>query len=144
MDGISRATLKGDHMPITAIFAGLLTLLYVVLTVRVVGARRGQRVSLGDGGNIDLTRRIRAHANFAEYTPLALLMMALAENLKATPLLLWAIGVLLVIGRLSHAYAISVPMKTFAPRVLGMVLTIGVMIVLALLCLTRGIQLILL
>ena len=131
-------------MPITAIFAGLLALFYIVLTVRVVGARRGEKVSLGDGGNMELTRRIRAHANFAEYTPLVLIMMALAENLKATPLLLWVIGALFLIGRLSHAYAISVPMKTFTPRVLGMILTMGAIIVLAILCIVRGTQLILL
>ena len=46
-------------MPIIALYAALLTALFVVLSVRVVAARRGSGAALGDGGNPDLLRRIR-------------------------------------------------------------------------------------
>jgi uncharacterized membrane protein YecN with MAPEG domain len=65
-------------MPITALFAGLLAPLYIVLALRVIGSRRSARVALGDGGDPALTRRMRVHANFAEYAPFTLLLMGLA------------------------------------------------------------------
>ncbi len=66
-------------MTITPIYAGLLTLLFVALSVRVIGGRRMAGVGLGDGGNRLLLRKTRAHGNFAEYVPFALILMALAE-----------------------------------------------------------------
>jgi uncharacterized membrane protein YecN with MAPEG domain len=71
-------------MPITALFAGLLAPLYIVLALRVIGLRRSAGVALGDGGDPWLTRRMRVHANFAEYAPFTLLLMGLAESLHAS------------------------------------------------------------
>ena len=71
-------------MTITPIYAGLLTLVFVALSVRVIGGRRMAGVGLGDGGNRLLLRKTRAHGNFAEYVPFALILMALAE-LQAGP-----------------------------------------------------------
>ena len=59
-------------MPITALFAGILAPLYILLALRVSAARRSGKVALGDGGDKNLSRRIRVHANFAEYAPFAL------------------------------------------------------------------------
>ena len=61
----------------------LLALFFVVLTFRVIGKRRVARISLGDGGDRGLLRRQRAHANFAEYVPLALILMICAEMQQA-------------------------------------------------------------
>ena len=70
-------------MPITALYAGLLAPLFLLLSVRVIRQRRGAKVAVrGDGGDAMLLRRMRVHANFAEYVPLALLLMALAENCR--------------------------------------------------------------
>ncbi len=69
-------------MPITAFYAALLAVLFLVLSFRVIGVRRGQRVEIGDGGDKELLRRMRVHANFAEYVPLALVLLALAEVLE--------------------------------------------------------------
>ena len=66
-------------MSVTPIYAGLLALLFILLSMRVIGTRRAARVALGDGGIPALLRRQRVHGNFAEYAPLALLLMALAE-----------------------------------------------------------------
>ena len=67
-------------MEITALYASLLAPLFILLSVRVIGARRSARVPVGDGGNTVLLRRMRVQANFAEYVPFALLLMALAEK----------------------------------------------------------------
>ena len=79
-------------MPITALYAALLTALFVALSVRVVAARRGSGAALGDGGNPDLLRRIRVQGNFAEYVPLALILSGLAEGLHTSVWLLHLLG----------------------------------------------------
>jgi uncharacterized membrane protein YecN with MAPEG domain len=61
------------------LYAGLLALWLVVLSLRVIQARRAARVSLGDGGNRALQRAIRGQANFAEYVPIALLLLLILE-----------------------------------------------------------------
>ena len=60
--------------------------------------RRRMRVPLGEGTSEDLRRRLRAHANFAEYVPLALILMALLELQGAGGIVLNIIGVLLLVG----------------------------------------------
>ena len=55
------------HAPITALYAGLLGLLILVLAFRVVAVRRATEIGLGDGGNALLLSRIRIHGNAAEY-----------------------------------------------------------------------------
>jgi len=110
-------------MSITPVYAGLAALLFVFLSARVIGARRSARVDLGDGGNRALLRRQRAHGNFAEYVPLAIVLMALAE-LQGTPtLVLHLIGVILIAGRLVHAYGVSQEPEPIKLRTLGMTLT---------------------
>ena len=113
-------------MSITPLYASFLTLVFVFLSFRVIGLRRAQKIGLGDGGDRDMLRRIRAHGNFAEYCPLALLLMALAELQNQPDWRIHAIGGLLVAGRLAHAYGVSNGLGT--PRVAGMVLTFAALI----------------
>jgi uncharacterized membrane protein YecN with MAPEG domain len=115
-------------MTITPLYAGLLTLLFVVLSIRVIGMRRAAGVGLGDGGNRVLLRRQRAHGNFAEYVPLALVLMALAELQHLPPWLLHAIGLLLLAGRAAHAYGLSQEPELTKGRVAGMALTFAALI----------------
>ena len=117
---------------ITAVYAALLAVLLVVLSVRVVGVRRAKKgVSLGDGDDADLRGRIRAHANFTEYTPMALLLMAMAEALGAAGLIVHALGLALTAGRIAHAVAISPVRLDLLLRTIGMSLTFAVLIVAA-------------
>ncbi len=120
-------------MPVTAFYAALLTLLFIALSIRVIGGRRSNRVSVGDGGNGDLLRRMRMHGNFAEYAPLALILMALIESLQADRWIVHALGVVLLIGRISHAYGMSGD-GHMQFRVAGMMMTFAVLVVSALLC----------
>ena len=125
-------------MPITALFAGLLALLFVGLAVRVIGARRGARVSIGDGGDKTLTRRVRVHGNFAEYVPMALVLMGLAESMGAWKPTLWLTGAALLIGRLLHAYGVSQINETLAFRITGTALTFTAILLAGVLCLILG------
>ncbi|MBR9814231.1 MAPEG family protein [bacterium] len=95
-------------MIITPLYAGLLAILYLALSYRVVQGRLvADGPGLGDGGNASMLRRIRGHANFAEYVPIILVLLAMLE-LGAWPAwLLHGLGAALLIARLLHGYALS-------------------------------------
>ena len=121
-------------MAITPFYAGLLGLGLVLLSVRVIGQRRRAKAALGDKGDKLLQRAIRAHANFVEYTPLALLLIALAEWQGSPGWLIHILAATLVVGRALHAWGISQEPERFVFRQAGMMLTFGVLIVAALAC----------
>lgn len=127
-------------MPITALYAGLLTGLLVILTFRVIGRRRAQRVEIGDGADSDLLRRMRVHANFVEYTPYALILMGLAESLRAAPLMLHAIGLTLLVGRVIHAYGLAQTPHIMRLRVSGMVMTLTAIMAAAVGCIVLALS----
>jgi len=90
-------------LTITMFYAGLLVLLYLALSLQVIRLRRTLQVGLGSGGNEVLDRAVRAHANFAEYVPLGLLLLALIEIGTAAPgWLVHLLGLTLLVGRLMH------------------------------------------
>ena len=122
-------------MQITAFYAALMAVLFLYLSVRVIGWRRDRRVEFGHGEDIELLRRTRVHANFAEYVPFVLVLMALAESMQPPDLLLHVAGVLLVVGRVIHAYGVSQSPPIMRYRVYGMWLTFASMTLAALLCL---------
>ena len=67
-------------MVVTPLYAGLLTLWFALLSVRVMNIRRSG-IAFGDRGDIGVTRIVRAQANFAEYVSLALLLMGFLRSL---------------------------------------------------------------
>ena len=121
-------------MPITALVAALLAPLYLLLTLRVVSQRREAKVAIGVGGDKPLLRRSRVHANFTETVPYALILMGLAENLLTPRAVMYAIGVCLLAGRLSHAYGVSQDKENFSFRMAGMILTFAAIAIAALAC----------
>lgn len=114
-------------MSITLFYAGLLAIWFLVLSVRVV-QKRGE-VSLGDGGDPALIRRIRGHGNFAEYAPLILLLMAMLEYGGLQAWLLHALGVTLVVARLLHGVALSFTSHWKFGRFYGALLTFILLLV---------------
>lgn len=121
-------------MPITAFYASLLAMVFTVLSIRVIRARRGARVALGDGGDPILLRRIRVHANFAEYVPFAVVLIGLAESVGTDGRLLHVLGSALFACRCLHAYGVSQDKENLTLRVLGMASTFTIIIVAALAC----------
>ena len=120
---------------ITAFYAALLAVLFIYLSLRVVGWRREHRVEFGHGENFELLRRMRVHANFAEYVPFALLLMALAESMVPPDLVVHLAGLLLIVGRLLHAYGTSQSPPIMRYRVYGTVLTFTAIGIAAIACL---------
>jgi uncharacterized protein len=126
---------------VTATCAGLMAALYLHLTFRVIRLRRGRRVDMGDAGERLLQRYVRAHANFAEYAPLGLLLLLLVELGGWPSWLVALLGLMLLAGRLAHAWSFSVAELRLTSRTAGMVLTTTMLGVAALLCLLQGLGL---
>ncbi len=124
---------------ITAIYAGLLALLFLGLSARVIAYRRANGLSLGDEGDRALLNRMRAQANCAEYAPLGLLLLWMTEAMGAPAAALHVLGLMLLLGRAAHAYGFSAHPQIIGLRVAGTVLTLTMIGVAALGLLTHGI-----
>ena len=128
-------------MHITGIYVALAALLVLLLSVRVTLARRALKVSLGDGADKELTKRIRAQANAIEYLPLALLLLLCLEWNQTQPAILHAFGIVLIIARVLHGYGLSTSGGLSPGRLIGTALTWTLLLVMALLLLWQAIVL---
>ena len=114
-------------MNIIPFYAALLALLFIYLSAQTIKVRRRVRVAVGDGGNSEMLRAMRVHANFAEYVPFTLVLLGMLE-LQASPAwVLHALSVLLLASRCLHAYGLSQADENFRFRVLGMMGTFATM-----------------
>ena len=123
---------------IAAIVAAGLGLLGVLLAVRVIVTRVRLGVNAGDGGHAVLAQAIRAHSNFAEHAPLAVLLLALAEASGAVRWAIIALGAVLVVARLASAWGLNHTLGPSQPRQAGAGLTLLVTVVASLLLLYRA------
>jgi hypothetical protein len=109
--------------PITALYAALLALLFLALSVLVIRQRLKAKVALGLGKAEGLLRASRAHGNFAEYVPILLVLLLLLELGGSRPWLLHALGAAILLGRVLHASGISRSPERLVLRQAGMLLT---------------------
>jgi uncharacterized membrane protein YecN with MAPEG domain len=116
-------------MLFTPIYAAILGLGFVGLSFLTLRLRRQNKIALGDGGNPQLLRAIRVHSNFAEYVPIALILIYMTESIGAPIYLIHFLGISLLIGRLSHAWGVSQENEDFKFRVFGMIATFNAIIV---------------
>jgi len=105
-------------------YTALNALIMLVLSILVVRARVVTQTEIGDGGKPAMAGPLRAHANNAEYVPMALLLMwALVTPLGASIWLIHGVGLPLTIGRLLHAIGLTNSTGTSTLRFLGMIFT---------------------
>jgi uncharacterized protein len=90
------------QLHVTALYAGILALLYVALAAYVIQGRAQYRVNLGDGDHPAMVRRIRIHGNFSEYIPFCLLLMLILEQGRVSAWLLHVAGIVLIVGRIAY------------------------------------------
>ncbi|MEO9822974.1 MAG: MAPEG family protein [Paracoccaceae bacterium] len=109
---------------ITLLYAVLLTIWLLVLSVRVITFRRQNLVEIGAGEGRTLEFRMRAQGNLTEYAPIALLLMALLEMNGLPDWALHGLGLMFLAGRLAHGWSFSFANGHMRFRVIGMVLTL--------------------
>jgi uncharacterized protein len=110
-------------LPVTLTTAAACATLQLALSALVISRRAHTGISLLDGGDTLLTRRMRAHANLTETAPICLLLLALLELAAAPRALLLATAGLLIVGRLLHASGLVRHGDNWARRA-GMVATL--------------------
>jgi hypothetical protein len=106
-------------LPVTALYAAALGLIFIVLGGLTGRARGAAQVSLGDGGKPELIEAIRRHANFAEYVPLILVLFAIIELNGAPKSWLHGLGSVLVVSRLLHPFGLHYDRMNSFGRIVG-------------------------
>lgn len=124
------------HIPVTGFATAVCGLLLVALALRVSQLRMRHGVALGDGGNAELNRAVRAHANSTEQAPIFLLMSLCYELYAGSSWLLIGLVALFLLGRLSLSWGLSRGNINRARR-LGASLTYFTQLALALALLTQ-------
>ena len=102
---------------------GLLGLILLFLSLRVVRLRNNLMIELGDGGNDELRRAIRAHANFVEYVPICLLLILVGQGMAVSGWIILVAMIALVVGRALHAIGLSGNAGPSPGRLVGTLLT---------------------
>jgi uncharacterized protein len=120
-----------EPIAITGLYASLLTLLYFVLSIRIIKLRWRDKVALGTGDSKDLLKAVRIHANFAEYAPIVLILVLMMEVSGAAPWLLHLLGAAFFAGRILHAVGITKTASSSWMRFVGMLSSFLVMLVAA-------------
>jgi hypothetical protein len=130
-EGISTMTV----LPVTLAAAGAAAVLNVWLMVRVGQIRTGAKISIGDGGNDHLVRRMRAHANFTENAPFVLVLIGVIElSGRGSPWLAY-VAAAFILARISHALGMEAgdgPPTRLIGVVVTMLVQLGLAIVAAL------------
>ncbi len=115
-------------LPTTLCLAAAAVLVNFWLGIRIGKLRQTAKVSVGDGGNEPLLRRMRAQANFIEQAPLTLVLVAAVELAGKGGAWLAPAAAVFVIGRIAHAIGMD---GSFKPgRSIGMLTAIAFQLVL--------------
>jgi uncharacterized protein len=94
-------------LPTTLSMAAAAALINIWLSMRIGRLRHAVGISVGDGGNELLARRMRAQLNFAENVPLVLILLAAIEMTgKGGDWLGW-VGAAFMAGRVAHGFGMD-------------------------------------
>ena len=114
-------------LTVTLTFAAAAAVLNLWLAMRLAPFRVGKGISIGHGGDARCEARMRAHANFTEYTPFVLILFALIELAGGWPTGLWAMAAAYVLARIAHAFGMERPAPSKL-RIAGMLVTFAVLL----------------
>ena len=118
-----------SDISISLALAAVFGLLHVFFTLRVGNYRFKSKISLGDGGDHELRNRVRAHGNFIENVPIALLLILLNDLDGAQDSSLAVMGSILLASRLTHYLTIVTNRLPWILRPLSMLGTLGTILV---------------
>jgi len=108
-------------LPITALYASILMIFALALSIRAGGVRgkTGISVLFGEPPNMELAERVRVHQNFLEYVPLAIILMGIIELNSGNATFLHVFGVVLIFSRIAHAIGLKHDNMGHPGRVIG-------------------------
>lgn len=112
-------------LPVTLTIAGAAAILNIWLMIRIGQVRSSEKVSVGDGGNEKVLRRMRAQANFIETAPFILILIGLIEltsGADQSPTWLWIVGGIYLLGRVAHGIGMD-DGKFGKGRMIGTIIT---------------------
>lgn len=114
-------------LPITLTITAAATLINLWLASRTSQVRLASKVSVGDGGDPRLIARMRAQANFVEYTPFFLILLGLIELAHGSATWLWLVAIAYILARISHAFGMDRPAPNKL-RMLGILATFAILL----------------
>jgi uncharacterized membrane protein YecN with MAPEG domain len=119
---------------ITSLYAGLLGILFFIISIQVIIGRRSHKISLGPGPNNEIGKLVSAHANFTSYAIFLIVLLGFLEYQELFPE--WVIhtfGCLFTLGRILHFKAFASGKMNFPIRKFGMHLTLWPLLLLGIL-----------
>lgn len=127
---------------VTMTTAGVLGVIYLILSMRIVFFRVNKKISLGVPADSKdpMFKLNRVHGNFSEYIPFLLFMMFLLDITRSNPLLLKISGGALILGRILHWLGIINKRVPNWQRMLGAGLTFTVMGIFSIALIWKGIS----
>jgi uncharacterized membrane protein YecN with MAPEG domain len=117
-----------ENITIVALYAGLNALLLIILSMVVGKHRMAQKqIEPGSIGEGALPRAIRAHGNFIENAPAAMVMLLVLALVGMSATFLHAFGAVFTVARAAHGYGMMQEKHPNPFRAAG---TMGTMLVL--------------
>ncbi|REL26426.1 hypothetical protein DXX93_07430 [Thalassotalea euphylliae] len=117
------------ELAITGLYTSLLAILFIALSFNVSRLRLKHKVSIGGDGVKPLEKAIRIQANFTEYVPLALIMLAVLELAGLAAMWLHILGLTILLGRVLHAMGLTKTLGVSLARQIGTLATFMVLLV---------------
>jgi uncharacterized protein len=108
-------------LAITLTMAAAAAFVHIWHLYRCGSVRMKKGILHGDGGDTLMHRRMRAHSNYIENTPIFLMLLALVEYHTGAETWLWVVGYAFIIGRILHAIGMDKDGENF-PRMAGVLL----------------------
>jgi uncharacterized protein len=127
-------------LSVTALYAGLLALVGIAIAGFAGRARVAAGVSLGDGGKPQLLEAMRRHANFVEFVPLFLVLLAIVEINGLARTWVHALGLIVLVARIVHPFGIKMDTMNTLPRFIGTVGTFLPTVAVALIAVWQGLR----
>ncbi|MCB0326758.1 MAG: MAPEG family protein [Bdellovibrionales bacterium] len=115
----------------TSLYAGILSLLYFVISIETIQARGREKVSLGTGSENQIIHLVSAHSNFASYSPIFLILLLLVEQNQINTFVLHLSALVFLAGRILHYLSMRTKETTIKKRKLGMQCTLFPIVTLA-------------
>ena len=109
---------------VTLLAAGAAALINIWLGWRIAEYRNEFKVSVGDGGQEPLLRRMRAQSNFIEHAPIFLILLGALEVSGANKFVLGLFAAIFIVARVLHSLGMD-RSENRRWRVLGMMGTVS-------------------